>query len=78
MIFVRLVALTHRWFDQRQIEAIVMGAQVIGKEEEDKCTAGTMARKDVLGETAKAYQDVPSREDSPPPSDLNSFLASVS
>lgn len=50
-----------------------MGARVVGKDEEDQKPAPT----DALQETAAAYEDVPSKPDSPLPSDLSSFLASV-
>lgn len=50
-----------------------MGARVVGKDEEEQKPRPV----DALQETAAAYEDMPSKPDSPPPSDLSSFLASI-
>lgn len=77
-----------RWFDQRQIEALVAGKEVADKEEkqngpdnfqqpqrqqeaEDKEGASGENKEEDMG---PLLQGVP---DSPPPTDLNSFLESV-
>lgn len=80
-----------RWFDQRQIEALVTGKVVLGEPEEERNqnrsseldqqqeqTQGGDGQGDKEGEgeadMGPLLQGAP---DSPPPTDLNSFLESV-
>lgn len=88
---------THRWFDQRQIEALVTGKEVLAKDEEGpsmgprnegggvRTAAAAAAAAEAAADAAEAAEAAEAaaataglkRADSPPPTDLNSFLESV-
>ena len=89
----------HRWFDQRQIEALVTGKKVLEKDEEGapmgprnegggvRTAAATAAAAEAAAAAEEAAEAAAAagasatatlkRADSPPPTDLNSFLESV-
>lgn len=70
-----------RWFDQRQIEALVVGKQTPDAAEENAAVMGPLREADASTEAAKAAASAAAsnqdKADSPPPTDLNSFLESV-
>lgn len=66
-----------RWFDQRQIEALVMGKFVADKEEVGSAAGGVTVIDSIAQSEAQSDGDDDGDDDSPPPTDLNSFLESV-
>lgn len=70
-----------RWFDQRQIEALVMGKFVADKEEVGSAAGGVTVIDSIAQSEAQSDgdddDDGDGDGDSPPPTDLNSFLESV-
>ncbi|CAN0249937.1 unnamed protein product [Ectocarpus sp. 4 AP-2014] len=87
-------AMHGRWFDQRQIEALVTGKEVLAKEGGENGGTGdnsSSSGKQGGGDGSEAAGEKEEEEeeetalgpllqgppDSPPPTDLNSFLESV-